>query len=653
MNTELNKLVLTLSLGLVFNLLYQVDTKAAQADCTPAKAQEQLDLGYFEFNEHDNQMSVRLTEEGLKETAMICVPDNYLGEPITATAPLKRVNNSTDPDILENYGAFSYSKASEIYFVNPELITHLGDGSFHVTVATNEITLNNITKIPDSAFRKSKFSSIKFDGNKIDSISISSFESSAATNPINLPNITEVFDYSFAQTNFTEINLDPQKITSIGHASFNSTVAEHPLNLPLLENIPSEAFSYSKFKEINLDTNKIKTIGKGSFKSTSDKRPISFPLITEVPKEAFRDSRFTEINLDPNKITSIGEKSFHRARATNIMNLPLITKIPTQAFEQSKFSDLIFTNNIITLLGDNSFSETVAFNIKKYYFPSHNLDSQTTTNFKNGITNTTTITQSGDIYNVVQTGIYTTNRALLVPNHLNLIIGDELTPELISKSIDVSNLTTLVDKVDIKVGGDYTYVSLPYHNSPNTIGSIAHLTAQGVPYIPPVLGSADELFLNLRAGNLVLTRLSLAPITFEIKLGGKLRYESQRFNDIIQVEDSRGTQSGWNLSVAASPLTNSKGHKLNPGSLSIQGLTVADMTQPNNNQAIYTDANYNLIVDNGSKLLFSYDKGGTLQHSFNTISVKVDPSEIRLHSVEGETTESYTTVLTWTISTGP
>lgn len=171
------------------------------------------------------------------------------------------------------------------------------------------------------------------------------------------------------------------------------------------------------------------------------------------------------------------------------------------------------------------------------------------------------------------------------------------------------------------------------------------------PLTPPIETSKDSTQMNLEPGTLSLSRKVLANINFNVTLTGTVHEESIPYNDTIVVEDTRGTGEGWSLTVQANPLTNNNGTNLGSGLLSLSGLSIYDETTSDKSIELLNENTFSTDIDNGPINLKSPRQGGVIEYNFDSVNLKVDPSRLKVK----ETSEgnSYSTIITWTLSTGP
>lgn len=579
-----------------------------------------------------------------------------IAKDITEPVHVPSIINGKDVIEITEMGFFE-SNASKIIFEDSSKIVKIGKEVFVESKATNSIQLMNITEVPYHTFLDSKFSEILIDSDKVTSIGEQAFTRTIATNTMSLTNITQVPKEAFSASSFRQINLDPNKINLIGEAAFNRVKATNVINLPLIEDVPYLAFNGADFSEINLNPSKVKTIGAQSFYQVKATNKMSLPLITEIPDDAFNDANFSEVIVDPNKITTIGKRSLRKGEAEHEISLPNITNIPAEAFSRSKFNSINIRESAITEIGSLAFSEAKGLEGKKFTFNGANLVN-TPLDWKSGITNTTTVNPTANGYSLSQTGLYSTDNGVLIEG-VHAI--NSIDSSLISTGVRVDGKSNLVVGKDFDFGKTYTYVSLPYHDEPNKIGSIAILNSiESKPILPIV--DEEQLLLNLKGGSLTVNKINdgtgggpLTDVGFNIDLTGEVKTYEQPFTDTIQVLDSRGTQEPWSLTVQAQTLKDNAQNELPSGSLTLTGRTASNHTNitsvPHYDSITETD----FVIDSGSVKVGEGTVGGTYNHDFDKLKLLVDPSKVKLASQadRSKATNHYTTTITWTVSSGP
>ncbi|MGV0168087.1 WxL domain-containing protein [Furfurilactobacillus sp. WILCCON 0119] len=116
---------------------------------------------------------------------------------------------------------------------------------------------------------------------------------------------------------------------------------------------------------------------------------------------------------------------------------------------------------------------------------------------------------------------------------------------------------------------------------------------------------------------------------------------------VVQVADSRGTNAGWNLSVAADQFATTSGDKLTGATLTLPGAASQITTNTGTSNGVTSSALSGYALDNSSATVMNATDGNG---SGITID-QMDPSAIKLTvPANVAKAEAYSTTMNWTLS---
>lgn len=618
----------------------------------------------------------------------------------SAFAKSKATNVMSLPNITKiPEAAFDESLFKDIVLTE-NIITEIGPSAFRYVQIKKDVSFPNISRVEASTFSWTAFTNIYLDGSKIQSIGSEAFAMSLAENIMSLPNITEVPAGAFNNTMFKEINLNWPSITSIGKDSFRNTKETRPISMPLLTIIPDGAFAHSVFTEINLSYDKITSIGSDSFLNTKDTQSISLPLITKVPGAAFKWSDFSEIHLSPELVTSISTEAFYSTLATNRLELTNVTRISDRAFAKTKFSFINFTPSKVEKYGSEAFTLPEAnisidsdniISVSGMQIPhesivlikGHGLQNpETLINTGYVVQEGKPVDQSyrgpvtalmkypdGTIQNLGEINVTHKNRPPSILTNLQDItlgIGESSSVVVDVQDLDESDIVTVTAESSVPDSVEVSVLDTSINIKANAQGlSTITVTATDTAgetskqrFNVEVKGSLDNSEssqLEVLAGELTLKHNKVNTPHLVIDMDSKKKTYEYSLQDELIVQDARGTNSGWELNVTSSELTNGN-NKIPSGSLLITSPTIENKTGNNSGidgiNKLPTESG--VPIDTGSAVsvgrALKGHGGGSFKFTFeNGLKVVINPSEIFLDSES----DTYTATLTWSLVSGP
>jgi len=216
--------------------------------------------------------------------------------------------------------------------------TAVGSGEFMIEF------YDDITRIPDKAFYKSKING------KID-----------------LPmSVTSIGAYAFAKTACTDFSL-PDRVTEIGEGAFESCYNFRTLNLPRdLKKIGNRAF-YDCLLSGNLDiAYNVTEIGDYAFYGCTSLTKLSLTSsLQRIGAYAFSGCKWLDCELAiPSSVTEIGDGAFKDCTyLSGKLILPAnLKKIGSKTFENCKFfTGTLVIPNSVTEIGQDAFSDCSRF----------------------------------------------------------------------------------------------------------------------------------------------------------------------------------------------------------------------------------------------------------------------------------------------------
>ena len=216
--------------------------------------------------------------------------------------------------------------------------TAVGSGEFMIEF------YDDITRIPDKAFYKSKING------KID-----------------LPmSVTSIGAYAFAKTACTDFSL-PDRVTEIGEGAFESCYNFRTLNLPRdLKKIGNRAF-YDCLLSGNLDiAYNVTEIGDYAFYGCTSLTKLSLTSsLQRIGAYAFSGCKYLNCELAiPSSVTEIGDGAFKDCSyLSGTLTLPAnLKKIGSKTFENCNFfTNTLVIPNSVTEIGQDAFSDCSRF----------------------------------------------------------------------------------------------------------------------------------------------------------------------------------------------------------------------------------------------------------------------------------------------------
>lgn len=216
--------------------------------------------------------------------------------------------------------------------------TAVGNGAFMIEF------YDNITRIPDKAFYKSKING------KID-----------------LPNsVTSIGAYAFANTACTDFSL-PDRVTEIGEGAFESCYNFRTLNLPRdLKKIGNRAFKGCLLSgELDIAYN-VMEIGDYAFSGCTSLTKLSLTSsLQRIGAYAFSGCKYLNCELAiPSSVTEIGDGAFKDCTyLSGKLTLPAnLKKIGSKTFQNCKFfTNTLVIPNSVTEIGQEAFSDCSRF----------------------------------------------------------------------------------------------------------------------------------------------------------------------------------------------------------------------------------------------------------------------------------------------------
>lgn len=216
--------------------------------------------------------------------------------------------------------------------------TAVGSGAFMIEF------YDNITRIPDKAFYKSKING------KID-----------------LPNsVTSIGAYAFAKTACTDFSL-PDRVTEIGEGAFESCYSFQRLKLPRdLKKIGPRAFKDCLLSgHLDIAYN-VTEIGDYAFSGCTSLTKLTLTSsLQRIGAYAFSGCKYLNCELAiPSSVTEIGDGAFKDCTyLSGKLTLPAnLKKIGSKTFQNCKFfSGTLVIPNSVTEIGQDAFSDCSRF----------------------------------------------------------------------------------------------------------------------------------------------------------------------------------------------------------------------------------------------------------------------------------------------------
>ena len=350
-------------------------------------------------------------------------------------------------------GAQAFKGCSNLATISlPSSVSYIGTSAFQDCSKLNNINLQNVSYIGNSAF-KSAFSSIptssvELNVEKVNYVGQNAFESTSGLKTINFANNTVLQTVSasaFLNSGITSLDLSqatklltisnnafqgcasltevkvPKSLTSFGTGVFgggsgsNSTATTSLTTIDLsatqVTQLPNSLFQgCSSLSNVKLPAG-LTEIGETAFQNTTSLKTIDIPSsVNSLGGSAFSGSGLTTIDLSATKVTVIRGGTFENAASLTDVKLPTrITSIGIRAFFNSGITSLDLSTTALTTIGNGAFANTTS--LTSLMVP----NSLTTINSDNATTGdniTATFTNSGlTTLDLSQTKITTINNS--------------------------------------------------------------------------------------------------------------------------------------------------------------------------------------------------------------------------------------------------
>ncbi|WP_409022206.1 WxL domain-containing protein [Dellaglioa sp. P0083] len=148
------------------------------------------------------------------------------------------------------------------------------------------------------------------------------------------------------------------------------------------------------------------------------------------------------------------------------------------------------------------------------------------------------------------------------------------------------------------------------------------------------------------AGEIKLTKAPSVDFGDQEISGSDAKYDAATITDSIVVDDNRGSNEGWKLTVANTQFTGSK-------ELAGAKLTLTPGTVSNNNGASYnaTQPTADMVLDGSSQSVAVVDAAKDMGMGTNTLPVT--KATLDVPGASTKLKEKYTSVITWTLNDAP